>query len=251
VTTAPAIEIQRLSKAYSGMLAVDTVDLEVPAGEKLGLIGPNGAGKSTLFGLIAGEHQPSRGRVLVKGSDVTRWSVERRISFGIGRTFQVARVFPTLTAAENVRMSAVAKSERGGAWLLRFAARGEVAEAADEKLEAVGLRELSGKLASDLGHGDRKRLELAMALVQNPEILLLDEPTAGMSYADTVRTIELLAAICSDANLTIVCTAHDMALIFAISERVVLLARGRIAFSGTPREVEEHPITREIYLGVS
>lgn len=249
--TAAAIEVQGLSKSYSGVMAVQNVDLTVPVGEKLGLIGPNGAGKSTLFGMIAGEHDPSGGRVFVKDTDVTHWPAERRAHFGVGRTFQVARVFPTMTVAENVQMSAVSKHERGSGWLRSFPVRRDLAAAVDDRLEAVGLSDSSGKIASSLGHGDRKRLELAMALVQEPEILLLDEPTAGMAYEDTVRTIELLSAICSDANLTVICTAHDMEVIFAIADRVVLLARGRVAVSGTPREVEEHPTTREIYLGRS
>ncbi len=247
--TAAAIEMKALSKLYSGVLAVHDVDLTVSRGQKLGLIGPNGAGKSTLFGMIAGEHEASRGRVFVNGIDVTRWPPERRTALGIGRTFQVARVFPTMTVAENVWMSAVSKHEHGPAWLRRFGRRIDIASAVAEKLEAVGLGGRTRLLASVLGHGDRKRLELAMALVQQPGILLLDEPTAGMAYEDTVRTIELLINICSDPDLTVVCTAHDMELIFAIAERVVLLARGRIALSGTPQDVEAHPTTREIYLG--
>lgn len=247
--TAAAIETRAISKLYSGVFAVENVDLTVLRGEKLGLIGPNGAGKSTLFGMIAGEHNASRGRVFVNGKDVTRWPAERRTALGIGRTFQVARVFPTMTVLENVWMSAASRQQRGTSWLRRFGRRRDITEAVDARLEAVGLKDRRLLLASVLGHGDRKRLELAMALVQGPEILLLDEPTAGMAYEDTIRTIELLAGICADPDLTVICTAHDMELIFAIAQRVVLLARGRIAVSGTPREVEVHPTTREIYLG--
>lgn len=247
--SAPLIALAAVSKSYRGAPAVRDVDLAVPAGERLAIIGPNGAGKSTLFGMIAGEHRPTSGRVSFGGQDVTQWNPSRRASAGISRTFQVARMFDSMTARENLVMAAMSARRRPRGWDT-FLRHREAEKVADELLEQVGLSGLADAGTATLAQGARKSLELAMAIAQRPRLLLLDEPTAGMSYDDARSAVTLLNELLdARPELTIVLTAHDMDVIHRVAERVVLMARGAVVLEGTPAEVAAHPKTRELYLG--
>ncbi len=249
--TPTLISVQGLAKSYGGVLAISDIDLEITRGERLAIIGPNGAGKSTLFGTIAGEHRPTEGRILLGGRDVSKWPPSRMTKAGLSRTFQVARLFGTMSVRDNMIVAATASRGSQLIWWDSFADHDpDVLRRVDEALGRTSLTEVADQQASTLAQGARKTLELAMALVQDPSVLLLDEPTAGMSLDDAKATIQTLSAICRDQpELTVVITAHDMEVIFAIAERVVLMAQGRIVLEGTPDEVTAHEITHEVYLG--
>jgi branched-chain amino acid transport system ATP-binding protein len=240
-----------MSKSYGGVQAISAIDLDIARGERVAIIGPNGAGKSTLFGTIAGEHRPSKGRVMFDGRDVTSWPPSRLARSGLSRTFQVARFFGSMTVQENMIIAATAATGRKAAWWDAFQkADPVILERVDRALAQTSLAGLADQEAATLAQGARKTLELAMAMVQDPLVLLLDEPTAGMSLDDALTTIQTLMTICKlDADLTVVVTAHDMDVIFAVADRVVLMAAGRIVIDGSPDEVTSHPVTHEVYLG--
>ena len=243
--------LEAVGKTYSGVNAVGAVSLTVPAGQRLAVIGPNGAGKSTLFGMVAGEHRPTRGRVWFDGRDVTGWVPSQRAAAGISRTFQVARLFTSMTVRENVFMAALAHKGAPRSWD-RLTGHREIWSEVDNLLERTSLASIANRSAATLAQGARKTLEMAMAVVQRPKLLLLDEPTAGMSYDDARAAVRVLRSLLDDdPNLTMIVTAHDMEVVFALAERVVLMARGEKVLDGTPTDVAAHPKTKEIYLGTS
>ncbi len=242
--------LDRLSKTYEGVPAVTDVSMKVDHGERLAIIGPNGAGKSTLFGMIAGEHAPSSGKVFFDGSDVTRMRSSRRAVRGLSRTFQVARLVHSMTVRENLFFAALTGGRQGVRFWDALSTRADVWAEADAMMEASGLTSVAHLEASTLAQGARKSLEMAMAMVQNPKLLLLDEPTAGMGYEDArAATTQLKALLDSRPQMTIILTAHDMEVIYSLAQRVVLMANGRTVLEGTPAEVAANPITKELYLG--
>lgn len=249
----PILTATGVKKSYGPVHAVRGVDLTVHPGECVSIIGPNGAGKSTFFGTIAGEHRATAGKIVFAGADVTSWSAARLARAGVSRTFQVARFFQSRSVEDNVVIARAASRGNSMRVWNRFS-RPAPAERQriDEVMDELDLVHLADVPAGVLPQGDRKRLELAMALVQDPRMLLLDEPTAGMSLDDTQRTIQILQRIRGDhEGMTVVLTAHDMELVFALSDRVVLMGQGEVVVQGTPKEVEMAPETRELYLGVS
>jgi branched-chain amino acid transport system ATP-binding protein len=247
---AAAVEVRGVVKSFAGTLALDDVSLAVPAGQLHAVIGPNGAGKSTLFGVIAGEHRPERGTVHVGGRDVTRMAVHRRVRAGVARAFQVARVFPDMTVRRNVAAAVLAASGAAGVcW--RGAPLRAAAAAADEALERLGLAAAGDRAARTLSQGDRKRLEIAMALVLNPTLLLLDEPTAGMSPEETAATVGLVRELWSAGGLTVLLTEHDMQVVFDLAQQLTVLHRGHVLCSGDPAAVRERDDVQEVYLGRS
>ena len=247
----PLISVRGVAKSYGGVLAISDIDLDVTRGERVAIIGPNGAGKSTLFGTIAGEHRATKGRILFEGRDVTSWPPSRLTKAGLSRTFQVARLFGSMTVRENLVLAATATRGSQVVWWDSFHRYSdEVTERVERALGRTSLTGVADKAAATLPQGARKTLELAMAIVQEPKVLLLDEPTAGMSLDDALGTIRTLKTICRDQpELTVIITAHDMEVIFAVAERVVLMAQGAVVLEGTPDEVTAHPITHEVYLG--
>ncbi|WP_229052382.1 ABC transporter ATP-binding protein [Aeromicrobium sp. Leaf350] len=246
----PIVVLEGVGKSYGGVPAVTDVNLEVAEGERLAIIGPNGAGKSTLFGTIAGEHRPTTGRVTFDGRDVTRHRSSSRAMAGMSRTFQVARLFPTMSVRDNLFMAALTGQRRGIKFWDMFSGHREVHERVDRAMEDSSLTELADAQASALAQGARKTLEMAMAIVQEPRILLLDEPTAGMGYEDArAATTQLKRMLDGRRDMTIILTAHDMDVIHSLAERVVLMANGQVVLEGTPREVAEHETTKALYLG--
>jgi branched-chain amino acid transport system ATP-binding protein len=245
------LDVAGIAKAFDGRTVVSEVSIAVTAGETVAIIGPNGAGKSTLFGLIAGEYRASAGRISLDSADITGWPAHRRARAGLSRTFQVARLFATRTVVEHLHLALASKRRRYRFSLDSF----ESFSAAnmpmvDEALDQMGLAAIRESLAGDLAQGNRKRLELAMAMIQTPRLLLLDEPTAGMSNEDCQITVELLRAIRDrDPELAIVITGHDMDVLFSLSERIVLMADGQLMLDGSPDEVSSSEVTRRVYLG--
>lgn len=247
---ATAVEVRGVVKRFAGTLALDDVSLTVRAGQLHAVIGPNGAGKSTLFGVIAGEYRPDRGTVHVAGRDVTRVASHRRVRAGVARAFQVARIFPDMTVRQNVAAAVVAAN--GSA---RVFWRGKplqsASSAVNEALERLGLIAIGDQVARALSQGDRKRLEIAMALVLRPKLLLLDEPTAGMSPEETASTVELVRGLWSRGGLTVLLTEHDMQVVFDLAQQLTVLDRGHVLCSGNPAAVRERDDVKEIYLGRS
>ncbi len=245
------LDVVDASKDFDGLSAVSNMSLSVDPGETLAIIGPNGAGKSTFFGLIAGEHRGSSGRIIFNGEDITRWPAHRRARAGISRTFQVARLFPTRTVREHLHLALVAKRGRYRRLMDDF----ERSSCSDESeaasvLTKLGLGSLGRSWAGDLAQGDRKRLEFAMAMIQKPRLLLLDEPTAGMSNEDCDLTVELLRAIrAEDPELAIVMTGHDMHVLLSLAHRVVLMADGQMLLDGSPSDVSSSDVAKRVYLG--
>ncbi|MEL6265908.1 MAG: ABC transporter ATP-binding protein [Pseudomonadota bacterium] len=235
-----------LAKAYGGVRAVDALSLSVAAGEMVALIGPNGAGKSTAFDLMTGHRRPDAGRVLLGGRPLPRLAPRAAWAAGIARTFQVASVFASMSAAENVQMALAARHRRLFA-LLPAAARLHRAEAEDLILR-VGLAEPDAP-AAELAHGDVKRLEMAMALAGAPRVLLMDEPTAGMAPDARGDLMRLVASLARDDGLAVLFTEHDMDIVFAHADRVLVMDRGRLIAAGAPAAVRADPGVRAVYLG--
>ena len=227
------LELKRLSKSFGGVKATDDVSLAFPAGSLTAIIGPNGAGKSTLFNRISGAIRPDSGHVLLDGADLvglTRAEIVRR---GIGRAFQVASIFPSLTVQETL-LGAVAAHQGRSAVLGKRFPLAETRDAAEETLLLVGLSERRGKLAANLSHGDQKLLDIALALVLQPRVLLLDEPTAGMGPEERWRMIEKVRQLWETQGITVVFIEHDMDIVFRVAPSIRVLCYGRVLAEGTP-----------------
>jgi branched-chain amino acid transport system ATP-binding protein len=244
---APVLETRGLSKSFGGVRAVAGVDLAMPRGEIRALIGPNGAGKTTFFNLLTGQLRADAGRVLLKGEPITGlppYAVWRR---GVSRTFQITATFPSLTALENVQVARL--SHLGKTYALLERARGMQAEEAGALLEQVGLGDQAGRVAAVLAYGDLKKLELAVALANDPELLLLDEPTAGMAPAERGALMALTRRIARARALTVLFTEHDMDVVFAIADRIMVLHQGRVIADGPPAAVRADVQVQRVYLG--
>ena len=246
------LQIEQLRVRYGLLEVIKGVSLEVGSGETFAVIGPNGAGKTTLFKAVTGEVPVSAGNLRFDGQDVTRMPVHLRARAGFGRTFQVARVFQGLTTLQNI-ISSVEARLRGagqscGAWYAWRPATAVVDEA-EHLLADLALAHVRHVEARFLSHGDKKRLEIALVLAQQPRILMLDEPTAGMSHSDRLGIVELIQRLRRDRGVTVVMTEHDMDVIFGLADRIMVLNYGEVIATGTPDEVRANPLVREVYLG--
>lgn len=244
---APALVVAGLGKRYGGVQAVDDISLELAPGERMGVIGPNGAGKTTLFKMIAGDVAPTEGSIQLFGRDVTRTSTARRARLGVGRTFQVSNLFREMTVLDNVRVAARGGSSKARVFWRTQGMRDDVTREASMMLDAVGLIGRRDDTVADLSHGEQRQLEIAMALVSRPTILLLDEPAAGLSAAERATLRQLIEEL--PRTLPILLIEHDMTLALGLTDRVMCLENGKHVVTGTPDEVREHPTVKEIYLG--
>jgi branched-chain amino acid transport system ATP-binding protein len=242
------LEIANLTKAFGGVKAIDDVSLAFPSGSLSAVIGPNGAGKSTLFNLITGAFPADAGQVLLDGSDVARLSRADRTRRGIGRAFQVASCFPTMTVRENL-MAAV--TVHAGQWsnpFGRFPPAG-VRERADAVMELAGLTHVANVAAAILSHGDQKLLDIAIALALEPKVLLLDEPTAGMGPDERWRMIERVRDLWEKRKLTLVFIEHDMDIVFQVASTIRVLCYGRVLAEGSPDDIRHNQAVIDAYLG--
>ena len=246
---AAALSLAGLSKEFGGLRAVDGVSLEVAPGERRAIIGPNGAGKTTLFSLISGETRPSRGRISLFGRDVTWFSPHRRAGLGLARTYQITNLFPRLTALENCLLAVQALT--GAKFHLHQAMRRYPAFFARARavLAAVGLGEQADEVVRNLSHGEQRQLEIALALAGSPRLLLLDEPTAGLSPAESHAMTALLKTL--DPAMTVLVIEHDMDVAFALTDRITVLHYGKVVADGLSGEVKANALVQEIYLGTS
>ncbi len=233
----PLLECKALTRQFGALVAVDAVDMKVEPGEIRAVIGPNGAGKSTLFNLITSVLKPDAGEVLFSGENITRLPVHKIAQRGIARTFQLCHIFPALSARENVRLAAQARDARRAAAI------------ADEALEHLRLTRFADMSADMLSHGDQRLLEVAMAIAQKPRLLMLDEPTQGLSLEETDRAVQILKAMLRAGDLSVLLVEHDMEVVFKLADNITVLHRGRVIADGAPATVKADAAVRSAYLG--
>ena len=243
------LQVDGLTKRYGALVAVDNVSMRVAEGEVRAVIGPNGAGKTTLFHLITGVVPPSSGRVQFAGSEITGLPAHVICQRGLSRTFQLTSLFPQMSARENAMLAAQARHPRrwqpfgGGAVFRRARA------ASDAALELLGLTPMADRPAGLLSHGDQRLLEVAMAMAQEPKVLLLDEPTQGLSVEETAAAVDTLAQFLNRARVTVLLVEHDMDVVFRLAHKITVLARGGVIADGTPADVKANARVQEAYLG--
>ena len=245
----PLLECKGLVRRFGALAAVDGIDLSVEPGEIRPVIGPNGAGKSTVFNLITSVLKPSAGQVIFAGEDLTVMPVHQVAQKGIARTFQLCHVFPALSVRENVRIAAQARES--GRW--QFLGGGGVlrrsASAADEAIARMRLTRLADATAAMLSHGDQRLLEIAMAIAQKPRLLMLDEPTQGLSIEETGRAVQILKEMLAAGDLSVLLVEHDMEVVFKLADNITVLHRGRVIADGSPAAVRASAEVRSAYLG--
>jgi branched-chain amino acid transport system ATP-binding protein len=244
-TPAALLRTQGLTVRFGGLTALDNVDFEIARGEVRAIIGPNGAGKSTFFNCLTGVLRPSAGRILLNDEDITGLPPNRVSQKGIARSYQVTNILPNATTLENVRVAA--QSRRHGWSMLRHhGAYRDLIEEADAVLQSVGLRGKADELAANLSHGEQRNLEIGIALATQPRLLCLDEPTAGMSAAETHDTVALVRRIAE--NLTILIVEHDMQVVMGLAGRISVFHYGRVLAEGSPADIQQNPRVQEVYL---
>jgi len=242
------LQVDSVVKSFDDFKAVNGATLAVEKGEIVAVIGPNGAGKTTLFNLITGALKRDKGRIIFKGEDISELPPYEICKKGISRSYQIVNIFPRLTVFRNVQV-AVLSQQRRSKQLFR-PAKNMVVKETNNILESVGLLDKTHSIAGSLSHGDQKILEIAIALGNEPELLILDEPTAGMSPEETSATMELIKRLAQMRGLTILFCEHDMDIVFSIAKSIMVMHQGRTLIQGKPEEVRNNPIVQEAYLGV-
>ena len=237
--TAPVLRVTAMRRRFGGVLAVDDVSLDLAEGELHAVIGPNGAGKTTLIHLLSGALRPSAGTIVLDGRDITGLAMHRRVRLGLARSYQITSLFPNFTVLENLALALQGTGQGRGGPDDRDRARAE--------LDAVGLGNRADQLAGALAHGERRQLELGLALATGARILLLDEPMAGMGPEEAARITSLIESL--KRRRTILLVEHDMEAVFRLADRISTLVYGRLIASGAPDEIRRHPEVRRAYLG--
>jgi branched-chain amino acid transport system ATP-binding protein len=243
--TAPILSTEDLTVRFGGLTALSQVNFAVQRGEIRAVIGPNGAGKSTFFNCLTGVLRPSSGHILFNGENITGLSPDWISQKGIARSYQITNILPNATTLENVRIAAQSR-RHGWSLLTHYRAYRDIIEKAEAVLEAVGLGGKAGELAANLSHGEQRNLEIGIALASEPQLLCLDEPTAGMSAAETHDTMELVRHVAKD--LTILIVEHDMQVVMELAQRITVLHYGEILAEGAPSEIQQNPRVLEVYL---
>lgn len=248
----PILKIRGLSKTFGALMAIHRIDLDVSKGEVLGIIGPNGAGKTTFFNLLTGVLKPTSGEIRFKGEKISKLPPHKICHRGIVRTFQITQVFPQLTVLENVRLAAQFKNKRA---CLRFFGGKEIERVTEtlarESLNLLGLSNVAHLTIEKLSHADQRLVEICMSLAQDPEVLLLDEPTAGLSIQETTVTMKVLKEISRERQHTILLVEHDMDVVFYLADRIIVLGFGEIIAEGSEQEIRSNERVQKAYLGGS
>ena len=241
------LQVESLSKAFGGVKAVQNVTFDLKAGELLALIGPNGAGKTTTFNMVGGQLKPDAGRVLLDGVDITGLPPRAIWRHGVGRTFQIAQTFASLSVVENVQMALLSADRKIFHWWPRAAAHRQPDALA--LLAQVGMQVQAHRPCSELAYGDVKRVELAMALAHDPKLLLMDEPTAGMAPGERVALMQLTRRIAQERKMGVLFTEHSMDVVFGQADRIAVLVRGKLLAEGTPHQIRDDERVHQAYLG--
>lgn len=242
-------ETINLRKEFGALVAVDNVSLQVYGNTLHAIIGPNGAGKTTFFNLLSGNLEPTSGQVIFKGRDITHQPVHRTIHYGIGRSFQITNIFPNLTVFENIRLACQALGRDNFSFLRDALKINRYKERTWEVIQRVGLEERAYSLARTLPHGDQRKLELGMILAPDPDVLLLDEPTAGMAAEQVPELINLIQEIQHTGNKTVMLVEHNMNVVMSVSDKITVMHLGRILAEGTPAEITTNSEVQTAYLG--
>jgi branched-chain amino acid transport system ATP-binding protein len=242
------LRTEQLTRSFGSLVAVNSVTVEIRRGELRSIIGPNGAGKTTFFRLVSGEMAPSSGRVWFKGADITGLPQHRVCRLGISKSYQITNIFPHLSVIENVRVAVQGYTRSFNFWTRAEALAG-CRERAVAILESVGLAKKTGHLAAHLSHGEKRHLEIGIALASDPALLLLDEPTAGMSPEETDETMRLIRELAQ--GRTVVVVEHKMKLVMGISDSITVLHQGQVLAEGTPDEIRANEVVRQTYLGAA
>jgi branched-chain amino acid transport system ATP-binding protein len=241
------LHTESLMKRYGGITVTDDVSIDIRPGELHAIIGPNGAGKTTLINQLSGELASNQGKVWFKGEDVTALPIHQRAQRGLMRSYQITSIFEHFTVRENAVLAAMGAKEHGFRFWRPLLGRTDLARAANEALLAAGLAHRADVPAADLAYGERRQLELAMALAAQPAFLLLDEPMAGMSVQESGAVVALLQRL--KGKYSILLIEHDMDAVFALADRITVLVYGKVMFTGTPDEIRNHPEVKAVYLG--
>ena len=243
-----ALRVENVFKDFGGVQAVQGVSFNVEAGQRLAIIGPNGAGKTTLFNILNGQLSPTTGQVYLFGQDITRKSTHRRAHLGMARSFQVSSVFLGLTVLDNALLATQGTRPSRFQMFRPMTAYKDVYADVERLLEPWGLWEHRNSVVNDLAYGDQRKLEIALSLASNPRFLLLDEPSTGLTAAESAYIGSMIQALGSD--ITVLLVAHDIDLIFGVAERIIVLHYGQVIADGMPRDIGSNPKVREIYMGL-
>ncbi|MDX2342541.1 MAG: ABC transporter ATP-binding protein [Acidimicrobiia bacterium] len=243
------LETQNLRREFGALVAVDDVSMEIEEGSLHSIIGPNGAGKTTFFNLVSGTLKPTAGRVLYKGEDITHLPMHRTIHKGIGRSFQITNIFPNLTVLENVRLACQALGSDSFRLFRSHAKATAYLDRAGEVLAEVGLSDRALTLARTLPHGDQRKLELGMILAPDPDVLMLDEPTAGMAAEQVPELMDLVQSIQEAGDKTVILVEHNMNVVMSVSDRITVMHQGARLAEGTPAEISADERVQTAYLG--
>jgi branched-chain amino acid transport system ATP-binding protein len=242
-------ETKNLTKQFGALVAVDDVSMQVHKNSLHAIIGPNGAGKTTFFNLLSGNIEPTSGKVIFKGRDITHQPVHRTIHYGIGRSFQITNIFPNLTVFENIRLAAQALGPDNFKFWQSASHYKEYETRTLEVIEKVGLKDRAQTLARTLPHGDQRKLELGIILAPDPEVLLLDEPTAGMAAEQVPELIALIQGIQKAGNKTVMLVEHNMNVVMSVSDTITVMHLGKVLAEGTPSEIAANKEVQTAYLG--
>jgi branched-chain amino acid transport system ATP-binding protein len=242
-----ALECEGLMKRFGGLEAIKDVTLRVEEGERRAIIGPNGAGKTTLFRLISGEFSPTAGRIRLFGKDITKLKAQERTQLGLGRTFQITSLFPTLTVTDNLLLAQLGLQRAKYSILKPLGLYQNLYFSAEQMLDKMGLADKKDETVKYLSHGDQRQIEIAMALIGNPKVLLLDEPAAGLSPAESKLITKMIKEL--DSKITILVIEHDMDIAFELSSSITVLHFGKIFAEGIQEEIKNNKDVQEIYLG--
>lgn len=245
----PILEVQDLHKSFGGVHAVSGVNVTVEAKETLAIIGPNGAGKTTFYNMLSGRMRPTGGRILLEGNDITGLPPHKISRMGISRSFQINNIFTEFTVRENVEVALTAFHGQSKRWFNLAKNNRNIQQEAEKILDRLALSELSSQRAGTISYGDKRLLEIAVVLATSPRIVLLDEPTAGMTPDETHKVIGLIQSLASTGEYTFLITEHDMEVVFSVADRIMVMHRGQPLVIGEPEEVRQNPEVRVAYLG--